>query len=142
MGWFQIRKAEGKHFMRKYVKAVANLTIALIVFLLIILLLPRLLFFFSPFVVGWIIALIASPLVRFFEEKMKVRRKAGSAFVIIVVIGLVVLAIYLLGSKLTEEIVGLIGALPGMWEGMEREFATIGENLNVIYSRLPENVQT
>lgn len=127
--------------MKKYVKALINLAVALVIFLLIILLLPKLLIFFAPFVAGWIIALIASPLVRFFEEKIKIKRKAGSAFVIVVVIGLVVLVLYLVGAKLGQEIVGLVRALPDMWEGMEEDFEEIGENLSVVYNRLPEDLQ-
>lgn len=127
--------------MRRYIKAVVNLAIALAVFLLIIFLAPRLLFFFAPFVAGWIIAWIASPLVQFFEEKLKIRRKAGSAFVIIAVIGMVVFVLYLAGAKLSKEIMGLIDSLPDMWEGTVAEFSEIGERLNVIYSRLPIDMQ-
>lgn len=127
--------------MKKYVKALANLVVALAIFLLTILLLPRLLIFFAPFVAGWIISLIASPLVRFFEEKVKIKRKAGSAVVIVVVIGLVVLVIYLVGAKLVEEIVGLVRALPDMWQSLEADFEEIGRNLSVVYSRLPADVQ-
>lgn len=127
--------------MRKYVKAVVNLGVSLAVFLLVIFLVPRLLFFFSPFVVGWIIAWIASPLVRFFEEKLKIRRKAGSAFVIIAVIGVIVFVLYLAGVKLSKEAMGLLEALPDMWEGTQEDFSEIGERLNVVYSRLPKDVQ-
>ncbi|MCM1046755.1 MAG: sporulation integral membrane protein YtvI [Candidatus Gastranaerophilales bacterium] len=127
--------------MKKYVKALINLAVALVIFLLVILLLPKLLIFFAPFVAGWIIALIASPLVRFFEEKIKIKRKAGSAFVIIVVIGLVVLVLYLAGTKLGQEIVGLVRALPDMWAGMETDFEEIGQNLSVVYNRLPKDLQ-
>jgi len=100
------------------------------------------LIFFSPFVAGWIIALIASPMVRFFEEKLKIKRKAGSAFVIIAVIALVVLLLYLVGAKLVEEIIGLISALPEMWAAVESDFSDISRNLNVFYKRLPQNVQS
>lgn len=127
--------------MKKYCKALVNLAIALAVLLLIILVVPRLLIFFSPFVVGWIIALIASPMVRFFEEKVKIRRKAGSAFVIVVVIGLVVMVLYLLGAKLIEQLVAFVNALPAMWEGLETDFNEIGDNLSVVYLKLPLDVQ-
>lgn len=127
--------------MKKYCKALVNLAIALAVLLLVIFLLPRLLIFFLPFVIGWIIALIASPLVRFFEEKIRLKRKAGSAFVIIVVIALVVLVLYLVCSRLVEEIIGLINALPAMWESAESDFADIGERLSIIYERLPADIQ-
>lgn len=127
--------------MKRYSKAVVNLAIAFVLFLLIIWLLPKALVFFSPFVAGWIIALIAGPLVRFFEEKVKIKRKVGSAFVIIVVIALVVLLIYGLGAQLVNQVVGLIGALPDMWAGMESDFSNIGRSLNVIVERLPADMQ-
>ena len=46
--------------MKKYVKAILNLGVALVALLLILLVVPRLLLFFMPFLFGWIIALIAS----------------------------------------------------------------------------------
>lgn len=127
--------------MKRYSKAVVNLAIAFVLFLLIVWLLPKALVFFSPFVAGWIIALIAGPMVRFFEEKVKIKRKVGSAFVIIVVIALVVLLIYGLGAQLINQVVGLIGALPDMWAGMESDFSNIGRSLSVILERLPEDMQ-
>lgn len=126
---------------RKYFKALANLGVAVAVLLLVVLLLPRLLLWFMPFVMAGIISMIASPLVRFFEEKIKLKRKFGSAFVIIVVIALVVLVLYLAGSKLIEEGLGLLGALPEMWDSMKEDLASVGESLNGIYARLPEETQ-
>ena len=127
--------------MLKYCKALVNIAIAVLVFLAVCFLVPRILIFFAPFVIGWIIALIAGPFVRFFEEKIKLKRKAGSAFVIIVIIGLVVLMLYLVGSKLVEELVGLVNSLPEIWQSAEEDFREIGDNLSVIYSRLPEDLQ-
>ncbi len=127
--------------MKKYCKAVVNLGVAFIILLLVIFLVPKMLVFFSPFVAGWIIALIASPLVRFFEEKVKIKRKAGSAFVIVAVIALVVLILYLVGAKLVDEIMGLIGALPEIWDSAENDFADIGQNLSIIYNRFPADIQ-
>lgn len=126
---------------RKYFKALANLGVAVAVLLLVVLLLPRLLLWFMPFVMAGIISMIASPLVRFFEEKIKLKRKVGSAFVIIVVIALVVLVLYLVGAKLIEEGMGLLGALPEMWDSMKEDLASVGESLNGIYARLPEETQ-
>ena len=127
--------------MKKYCKALVNLAIAAVILAAVIFLVPKLLIFFSPFVAGWIIALIAGPFVRFFEEKIKLKRKAGSAFVIIVVIGLVVLVLYLVGAKLIDEIIGLVNSLPDIWAGLEEDFNEIGQNMNVIYSRLPIDIQ-
>ena len=124
--------------MKKYCKAVINLVIALIS---VVFLVPKILVFFAPFLAGWIVALIAGPLVRFFEEKLRIKRKAGSAVVIVLVIGLVILMIYLLGGKLIREGVGLVNALPEIWESTEADLIDIADNLNVIYKRLPADVQ-
>lgn len=127
--------------MKKYSKALVNLAVAVILFMAVVFLLPRALVFFAPFVAGWIIALIAGPLVRFFEEKVKLKRKIGSAFVIVVVIALVVLLIYGIGSWLIDQIIGLIGALPDMWASMESDLASIGETLSVLMEKLPGDIQ-
>ena len=128
--------------MKKYSKALVNLAIALIILLLIIFALPKVLVFFMPFVIGWIIALIASPLVRFLEERLKLKRKASSAFVIIVVIALVVLVLYLVGAKLADEVVGMINSLPEMWAAAENDVASIGQNFSAIINRLPQDLKT
>lgn len=127
--------------IKKYLKVLLNLAIALVVLLLCIFLVPKVFIFFMPFVIGYLIALIASPLVRFFEEKLKVRRKAGTAVVIIAVIGLVVLGMYLLGSKLVQEAIGFAEALPVMWSGLETDIREIGDKLSVLYARFPLNFQ-
>lgn len=128
--------------MKKYSKAVVNLAIALFILIAIIFLLPRALVFFMPFVVGWIISLIAGPLVRFFEEKIKLKRKIGSAFVIIAVIALVVLLIYFVSSQLIHQLTGLLGALPDMWESMESDLEDIAKRMGEIFDRLPFAIPT
>lgn len=130
-----------KTSMKKYVKAILNLLVAFVILILIIWFLPKGIIFFMPFLIGWIIAMIASPVVRFCEEKLKIRRKAGSAFVIIIVIGLVVLLGYLIGGKLIRELVSFIEDLPAMWKSMEGDFNDIARNLSVVYEKLPVDVQ-
>ncbi len=130
-----------KTSVKKYIKAILNLLIALVVLILVIWLLPKGIIFFMPFLIGWIIAMIASPVVRFFEEKLKIRRKAGSAFVIIVVIGLVVLLGYMICGKLIRELVSFIEDLPALWKSLEGDFNDIARNLSVIYEKLPLDVQ-
>lgn len=127
--------------MRKYAKALLNLLVTALILLAVIFLLPRATIFFMPFVIGWIIALIASPPVRFLEEKLKIKRKISSAVVIILVIGLVVLAAYLIGGKLVRELLGFIEDLPDLWASLEEDFSEIGNNLSGVYDRLPEDIQ-
>ena len=125
----------------KYWKILVNLLVAVFTIVCLCVIFPKILVFFMPFVVGWIISMIASPLVRFFEEKIKLKRKWGSAFVIIVVIALVVLVLYLVGSKLIEEGMGLLGALPEMWDSMKEDLAGVGESLDGLFEKLPLDTQ-
>lgn len=127
--------------MNRYWKAITNLMIALAILLLTIFVLPRLLIFFAPFVAAWIVAAMAAPLVQFFEVKLKIKRKAGSAFVIIVVLALLIFLIYLGGMKLGKEVISFANEVPNMWAAVERDFEEIGDKLEGLYSKLPVDVQ-
>lgn len=70
-----------------YVKVVVNLLIMALTILCCFLVLPRIIVYFMPFFIGWIISLIANPIVKFFETKLKIRRKMGTVVVIIAVLG-------------------------------------------------------
>ena len=74
---------------------------------------------------------------RFFEKKIKLKPKIGSAFVIIVVIALVVLLLYFICTQLFSQFVGLLGARPDMWEGMEADLNSIGNKLDLLLDKLP-----
>lgn len=126
---------------KTYLKVILNLVTALAILLLCIFLVPKCIVFFMPFIVGWLISLIASPVVRFFEEKFKVKRKAVSAIVIIAVIAVVVLAVYLIGAKLVKEGIGFINEVPKLWEIVLDEFDQVGKSLDVLYVKLPGDVQ-
>ena len=65
---------------KTYLKVISNLLTALVILALCVFILPKIIIFFMPFLIGWIISMIASPVVRFFEERLKIRRKgAGEA---------------------------------------------------------------
>lgn len=125
----------------KYSKAILNLLITLIGVVLIIWLLPKAIAYFLPFIIGWLLACIASPPVKFFEEKLKIKRKAGSAFVVIVVIGVVILCLYLIISHLIRQLAGFVEDLPTMWQSLEKDFVEIASNMSVVFERLPGDVQ-
>lgn len=126
---------------KTYIKVVLNILTALAVALLCIFLLPRLLVFFMPFIIGWIISLIASPMVMLLEDRLRIKRKAVSAFVIIVVVAVVVLILYGIGAKLVQETVGFLEEIPVLWQSVESELSQVQANLEGIYRRLPVQMQ-
>ena len=128
--------------MKIYLKVTMNLFAALVAVFICIFLHPRCIWFFMPFILGWLISLIASPVVRFFEEKLKVRRKAMSAVVIVAVLAVVVLLVYLLIVKLVREGVTFINELPNIWNTILSEFNKVGANLQGVYDRMPADMQS
>lgn len=127
--------------IKTYLKVILNLVTALVALLLCIFLLPKCILFFMPFLIGWIIALIASPVVRFFEEKLKIRRKGASVIVIVAVLAVVILLVYVIGVRLVKEGVNFVNELPMLWDSILAEFNEVGDNLEGIYSRLPVDTQ-
>lgn len=125
-----------------YVKVVVNLLIMAVAILCCFLVVPRIIMYFMPFFIGWIISLIANPLVRFFETKLKVRRKMGTVVVIIAVLALVVTGGYFLIAWLAEQLVSFINELPDMWKNTQGDLENIGKRLLVMYAYLPAGLRS
>ena len=92
----------------KYWKIFCNLAYAVVLLLAAVFLLPRVLVFFMPFVVGFILSLIANPMVRFLENKIKMKRKYGTVLIIIAVIAVIVLLCYGAGAALVAGLKGFL----------------------------------
>lgn len=127
--------------LKKYVKSILVFFITLTGIVLGIFLGIRFLQFFMPFVIGWIIAMIANPLVRILERRLKVARKHTSMLIIIGVLALVIAAIYFLGVRIGQETRAFLDQVPEMYADFREDFQSAGRNLESIISELPENIQ-
>lgn len=94
-----------------------------------------------PFVIGWIISLIANPLVRWLESKVKILRKHSSVIIIVLVIGIIALLGYAAVSKVIYEGEKLIVNAPQIYKDLEKEVYNIADNFEGVYQRLPANMQ-
>lgn len=101
----------------------------------------NLLRFLMPFVIGWIIAAIATPLVNWLEKRLKIVKKLGSALIVILVLAAIVLALYFGISRLASEISSLIRNFPAMYAQLEEGLGQIGDTLSGIFERLPSGIQ-
>lgn len=110
---------------RKYVKAIVNIMVAGFVLLGCVFLLPKVIGFFWPFVIGWMIATIANPLVQFLERKLRIKRKASSAMVIIMVLAILITVAYFLIVKTVEEVSNLIVDLPKLWQTLQQDLISM-----------------
>lgn len=117
---------QGKSASRENLKLIVNILVSLIILLLCIFLVPKLVLFFMPFVIGWIISCIANPFVVFLERKLKIRRKAGTVVVIVCVIAAVIGIGYGVGVVLWRQMSGFIEEIPSMWESVKKDFDAFG----------------
>lgn len=124
-----------------YLKIIANFIIYAVVIVLLFLLLPKVLGFFFPFVIGWLIALIANPMVRFLEKRVKLLRKHSSAIIIILVIALIVGVGALIISAIIREAKGLINDWPEIERNVSDRLRSISVYLDKVTASLPAGVR-
>lgn len=124
-----------------YLQIFTNLLLTILLFLFIIFVVPKLIRFFLPFVIGFIISLIANPVVRFMEKKIKIVRKHGSAIIIVLVLGAIVGVIYLLGYIIGHEVVSMINDLPNILSAVTSFQEKLSVDLAGVIAKLPEGIQ-
>lgn len=127
---------------KTYARILLNIVIPLLMVLLIIYLGPKLISFFMPFVIGFIISLIANPLVKFLEKRLKIVRKHGSVIIVVGVLALVIFGGYLLLSALITQLVRFVTDLPALIEGLTAEFQVILDNSADLFAKLPIKTDT
>lgn len=127
--------------VRKYARIILNIVIPLAEILLVCLLGPKLLKFFMPFVIGWVIAMIANPLVRFLESKVRILRKHSSVMIVVVVLALIIGLGYFLIARLIWQAFELAKDLPELYNRTSAEIQAIFLRFDDVFRMLPANVQ-
>ncbi len=131
---------EQESTLHKYARWFFSLALTVLGCVLAVKVLPRLLVFFMPFVIGWIIALLAAPLVRFARRKLHMTGKLVSGIFIVVVILIILGILYGLGSLLFSEIVAFVPSLPGYVSTLSDTVSSIGAWLRSTLDKLPESL--
>lgn len=126
---------------RPYWKVAVSLAASLIATSIVIVVGVELLSFFLPFVIGWLIALLAYRPVCWLEKRLKMKKKLGSAVIVVGVLAAIVFLIYWGFSKIAVEIGRFANDVPAMYEDLEMGLRQIGNDLAGIYARLPEGIQ-
>lgn len=133
---------EEKKDWKYMLRLLLNILLPLSGWILLCLLGPWLLKFFLPFVVGWIIASIANPPVRFLEQRLKLVRRHSSILVVVSVLAAVIGLLYLLLSRTVRLISSLIQSLPEVWEVFQRQIRQSMESPTGLFAFLPEEVRS
>ena len=117
------------------------LFIALLI-LFLVFLFPKILVFFMPCIIGGLIAWIVSPVVKFFEEKLKIHRKAGTIVIICTSIGLLVVWFYFLANFVFVQGVELVNSLPDMLSNVNAATDSVKVYLSKVFSKLPDSIES
>ncbi len=126
---------------KRTIKFILNLILPILGIVALLYFGGKLIVLFMPFFVGWLISLIANPVVRFLDKKLKIVRKAGSVIVIVLVLGLVVLACYGIVAGAVREIVHFSQDMPAMMEDAKMEYGELAVNVGMFVDKLPTDVQ-
>lgn len=127
--------------IKLYLRIVTNFILMLLGLLVLIFAVPRLLKFFLPFVIAFLISSVANPLVRFMERKIKIVRKHGSVIIIVLVLGAVVGIFYAVGALIVHYAVSLYEDRFVLYDQFSAGMNLVIEKLNGVFDVLPESVQ-
>ena len=127
--------------MKRYLRMILNIVIPFLGLCLVIFLGPRLLRFFMPFVVGWILALLANPLVRFLERRVKLVRRHGSMLIIIAALAIVIGLFYGAGLLVYREMGSFLADAPEIYQSVIAEIEDALQNGRKLAEYFPQNLQ-
>lgn len=97
--------------------------------------------FFMPFVIGWLISMLANPLVRFLERKLCLVRKHSSIVIVAGALALVIGLIYLAVSNGARLLWSFAQDLPGLYAGIETEVQKSLIRLENLFAYAPAGVR-
>lgn len=124
-----------------YWKVIVNLIFSILATIVVVYLGIKGLFFFMPFVIGWVISVIAYPLVKLLERKLRIIKKLSTAGIIVLVLALIVLLIYCCISGLLEIGADIIESTPTYYVSLEDELQQAMESINKMITRFPSGAQ-
>ena len=137
----QINYSEQLNDYRPYWKVIVSLAFSLVGTFLFVFLGVKFLVYFMPFVIGWFLAFLVSPIVNWLEKRLKIVKKLGSALIIIAVLAALVGLIYLAGNKLFREVTEFISSFPELYRSIESGFQNAGDGMTGFLKVFPEEIR-
>lgn len=102
---------------------------------------PKAIVIFLPFILAYVIALIASPIVRFLNEKLKVPKKLAAGICTLVIIAIIGFLVYFIVFR----VVLYIQDIAANWDSIKDFWINVGnlayEKINVFYSNASPEIQ-
>lgn len=130
-----------KPYLIKYTKYFANILVWALGIYLLAIFVPKLAVIMLPFILGWLVAMMANPLVKFLESHIKLKRKFGSILIIVLVLSLMVLFVYMGIAKLATEAIGFMDQIPDISKNVAKDFFVVKDNLKRLFDTVPPDMR-
>ena len=120
-----------------YLDIIMELLVILAGALLLIFVLPKAIVFLWPFVAGWIISMMAHPVIEYLEKKVKLPKKFGSAILIAAVITGIIVVLYFAVRVIALQVIGFIQDAPDIRHEIMRQGMIFQKKIEQFLSILP-----
>ena len=120
-----------------YLDIIMELLVILAGALLLIFVLPKAIVFLWPFVAGWIISMMAHPVIEYLEKKVKLPKKFGSAILIAAVITGIIVVLYFAVRGIALHVIGFIQDAPDIRHEIMRQGMIFQKKIEQFLSILP-----
>ena len=120
-----------------YLDIIMELLVILAGALLLIFVLPKAIVFLWPFVAGWIISMMAHPVIEYLEKKVKLPKKFGSAILIAAVITGIIVVLYFAVRGIALQVIGFIQDAPDIRHEIMRQGMIFQKKIEQFLSILP-----
>ncbi len=108
---------------------------------LLIFVVPRCLGFLWPFVAGWIIAMIAHPVIEYLEKKIRLPKKFGSVILIVAVVTAIIALFYFLIRGIVTQVLLFVQGFPDFQKDVMDQFEFFRQKIEAVLMILPPAVQ-
>lgn len=129
----------------KYLKIAANIIGMALSILAVFFFLPRIISVFLPFIIAGIIAALANPIVKFAENHLRIKRRIGSAIVIVLALVMVGGTLFFLVRIFLNELSGFLDFLPELIKSIDKSVKEMNmvfkTRWHTVYGQMPVNVQ-
>lgn len=126
--------------MAHYLKLIYNIILPFAGILLFVLLVPKLLLFFLPFVLAYIVAFLANPLVLYLQRHIQIKRRYSSIMITVLVLAAVILIIYLAAAAVIAFFGNIIEAMPGYYQALVSSLDEVTVRYQDVIDRLPPDI--
>ena len=120
-----------------YLDIIMELLVILAGALLLIFVLPKAIVFLWPFVAGWIISMMAHPVIEYLEKKVKLQKKYGSAHMNAAVNTGIIVVLYFAVRGIALQVIGFIQDAPDIRHEIMRQGMIFQKKIEQFLSILP-----